>query len=809
MFPTPSTAKAGVACSQDAIQALGHGFTKAQSSSRWARSRKLSSHAFLSNRRAQYARPALPITAVSRLRANYVGKQQNGRRHATTHSENAMREAVCNLGEKITSQQVELEEAFAELELGDGVPKFSPEVGQNLGKAIQEYQDDLEERSLLISNPIILEEEEGVEELTAEEAEKLKDELTKSVADIDPALTLEERRELIASQLGEVVMESYFEEDDSGPSGPRVHPLTAQAQSRTTPSTVFLPRDSMVKPVASVLSDYSNKHISENALKNFGGEGLPLSTSCIRLSQQAPIPLTASQFGMSTMDGNSFLAVLYPGIYASVTHVLVEVRKRLGTDWLRDLLYKEGGARVLDAGGGGAGVLAWREIVKAEWSLMSPGASKDSTIPYGKSTVLTGSDVLRHRASELLENTTFIPRLPDYLHSQYEIMDGEAQKSQPRRKMFDVIIAPHTLLPLEEDYMRKDYVKNLWTMLNPNGGVLILLEKGRSQGFEAIGGARQMILDKLISSPGSTEYEELLETPSKQKYTQKEKGMIIAPCTNHSSCPLYMPGPGGKKRYYCHFSQRYIRPHYLQRIIGAKSKNHEDVLFSYLAVQRGVDQRELRGLTQGPAATDAAFAGYEHTYKRDQEEGPEGKETVVSDPEPTTTTEFPLKFDPLILPRIISPPLKRKGHVIMDMCTPAGKMERWTVPRSFSKQAFRDARKSQWGDLWALGAKTRINREATRAAEKAKFDEKKAKLRALQQEVDEEAVDELDADEQRAQPYATEDIDIPNFEQTLKRFESGGANRKRDGVTPPRWVRKLENKRMKQARKAELNRQRR
>lgn len=57
------------------------------------------------------------------------------------------------------------------------------------------------------------------------------------------------------------------------------------------------------------------------------------------------------------------------------------------------------------------------------------------------------------------------------------------------------------------------------------------------------------------------------------------------------------------------------------------------------------------------------------------------------------------------------PTMKRHGHVIIDLCTPSGKLERWTVPRSFSKQAFRDARKSRWGDLWAMGAKTRVARE--------------------------------------------------------------------------------------------------
>jgi hypothetical protein len=52
--------------------------------------------------------------------------------------------------------------------------------------------------------------------------------------------------------------------------------------------------------------------------------------------------------------------------------------------------------------------------------------------------------------------------------------------------------------------------------------------------------------------------------------------------------------------------------------------------------------------------------------------------------------------------------MKRRGHIILEVCTPSAKIERWTVPRSFSKQAFRDARKARWGDLWALGAKTRI-----------------------------------------------------------------------------------------------------
>ena len=64
------------------------------------------------------------------------------------------------------------------------------------------------------------------------------------------------------------------------------------------------------------------------------------------------------------------------------------------------------------------------------------------------------------------------------------------------------------------------------------------------------------------------------------------------------------------------------------------------------------------------------------------------------------------------LPRVLAPPLKRHRHVVLDVCTPAAALERWTVPKSLGRQAYRDARKAQWGDLWALGAKTRVARVA-------------------------------------------------------------------------------------------------
>ena len=85
----------------------------------------------------------------------------------------------------------------------------------------------------------------------------------------------------------------------------------------------------------------------------------------------------------------------------------------------------------------------------------------------------------------------------------------------------------------------------------------------------------------------------------------------------------------------------------------------------------------------GDEATEQAFAGYE---------------------------DAPLAPNMFSLPRQVLPPLKRKGHIQLEVCTPSGRIERWTVPKSRGKQSYHDARKAVWGDLWALGAKTRTPR---------------------------------------------------------------------------------------------------
>jgi len=511
----------------------------------------------------------------------------------------------------------------------------------------------------------------------------------------------------------------------------RAHPLTIENLFATSPATLQLPRSKLVDPVSTMLAGSSPKHLSETAHKIFGGKGLPYSTSnpsFAKSMQQKPIPLDASQTKMSDIEADAFFSTIVPGVYASVTSAVVETRKRLGSSWLESLMSQDGGPRILDAGGAGAGIVAVREVLRAEWErmhdqsddpsfptgIMMPGGQTGGAPldpPIGKATVLTANEPLRQRAAALLENTTFVPRLPDYVNAS----DSQARE----RGKFDIIIAPHCLWPLKEDYLRRQQVANLWSLLSAQGGVMVLLEKGVPRGFEIIAGARDYLLKRRIASVGSEQKAADIEEDGDsglEGFTDKEKGMIIAPCTNHSSCPMYLKtGVSKGRKDYCHFEQRYIRPPFLQRVLGARDRNHEDVLFSYISVMRGRDLRDGENgqrILQGDQATDRAFIGYEHEPDPRMVADADFDPTAPAVPDVEEVYDRTRNSGPhsLSLPRTVLPPLKRTGHIILDLCTPSGTLERWTVPKSFSKQAFRDARKSSWGDLWALGAKTRIKR---------------------------------------------------------------------------------------------------
>ena len=179
-----------------------------------------------------------------------------------------------------------------------------------------------------------------------------------------------------------MVFEDQAQDDDNNTI--RTHPLTLANRFTTSPSTIQLPRDALVEPIKTLLASRGSAHIPEAAHRVFGGFGLPYSIStpnAAKVMQAKPVAIDAYQHHMSEIEGDLFMAVLAPGLYATVMSVLVETRKRLGTAWAEKLVDKanQGDLHILDAGAGGAGIVAVRELLRAEWERMHE--DRDSAEP--------------------------------------------------------------------------------------------------------------------------------------------------------------------------------------------------------------------------------------------------------------------------------------------------------------------------------------------------------------------------------------------------------------------------------------------
>ncbi len=125
-----------------------------------------------------------------------------------------------------------------------------------------------------------------------------------------------------------------------------------------------------------------------------------------------------------------------------------------------------------------------------------------------------------------------------------------------------------------------------------------------------------------------------------RKYLIQNGANILAPCTHNRPCPV---APGFKEGTdWCHFSVRIPRGKYHRRAKEG-SLPYEDEKFSYL----------------------------------------------VASPTPYPVPEA----------RVIRAPMKKTGHVILDLCTFEGDLERRVIAKS-DGEAYTRARDAEWGDEW-------------------------------------------------------------------------------------------------------------
>ncbi|KAI9475794.1 MAG: mitochondrial small ribosomal subunit Rsm22-domain-containing protein [Benjaminiella poitrasii] len=136
---------------------------------------------------------------------------------------------------------------------------------------------------------------------------------------------------------------------------------------------------------------------------------------------------------------------------------------------------------------------------------------------------------------------------------------------------------------------------------------------------------------------------------------------VVAPCPHDRPCPLLFSPEAKPDNFWCHFSQRVQRPPYLMKTKHSKL-NTEDAKYSYVVLRKG----------------------------------------------PRPNKDQTMESEAYRWPRLIQPPLKKNGHVVMDVCSKEGEIQRTVIPKSQGKIPYRDARKVMWGDLFPHVSKNKV-----------------------------------------------------------------------------------------------------
>ncbi|KAI0334478.1 hypothetical protein GY45DRAFT_1318524 [Cubamyces sp. BRFM 1775] len=388
-------------------------------------------------------------------------------------------------------------------------------------------------------------------------------------------------------------------------------------------------------------------------------------------------------------DATAFATVALPSHYSAIYAVLDHVRLRLGPEWQV--------RRVIDWGAAtGSGLWASGHVFQdpAHEGLHSDMAERQVSQSVLDSYLgIDKREGLVRIGKRLIRDIDMGGLGVSWQKSFHE--DNVTERAEGANVL---AMSAFLISSLPSPIERKALVQEMW---DSGAEVMILIDHD----FESVAAAREHFL-KL----GRKE----LEDPSTSHLTIRGSH-VVAPCPHDGVCPLYRSGPS---KLVCSFSQRLQRPEFVRKTKHS-GIGHEDIEYSYVVIRRGP--------RPSPAATKmgrVGEVGRREMLKRAEEMTPmtqltldrehhEPAESVTANDVPTalrpddgetalTTSEInaALRHEAYSWPRLVFPPLKRSGHIILDGCTAEGQIMRMTIPKSQGKQPFYDARKSEWGDLF-------------------------------------------------------------------------------------------------------------
>jgi ribosomal protein RSM22 (predicted rRNA methylase) len=211
--------------------------------------------------------------------------------------------------------------------------------------------------------------------------------------------------------------------------------------------------------------------------------------------------------------------------------------------------------------------------------------------------------------------------------------------------------------------------------------VLVFIEGGGPAGSHTTRTARQF----LISTGASSYQSQNSRDKRKSKHAEEAPDTVpavIAPCTHSKECPL----TGG---VWCSFSQA---------VEGGMLNKTNEEKYSYVAIQKKHASSDNGGDEED---YDEGAMHHDHDHDHDHEDG-------------DFTLSIPLQHRDW--GRIVRSPIKKRGHVVMDVCYPSGTLGRSVVSRGNGEGRipvfYRAARKAQWGGLYPASNFATIETEA-------------------------------------------------------------------------------------------------
>ncbi|KAJ7016844.1 mitochondrial small ribosomal subunit Rsm22-domain-containing protein [Mycena alexandri] len=395
-------------------------------------------------------------------------------------------------------------------------------------------------------------------------------------------------------------------------------------------------------------------------------------------------------------DGSAFASVALPAHYSAITAVLDHVKRRLEPEWRVE--------RIIDWGAGtGSGL--W----SGAHAFQEPHASEEHKEVVDL--VISNTTVRHYLGIDKREGLVSVGKrlLRDIDHGPLRVSWHKSFREDdaiPRPEgHYTVALSAFMLSSLTTNIARKALVKEMWSS---GAHVLVIIDHNTKEGFASIAEAREYLL-----SVGRKEFNDPEADGWDIRGSHVVAPVSCAPMTRNA--PSYF---SGDIKLVCGFSQRLQRPSFVRRTKHS-GDGQEDMGYSYVVIRRGarppnpqtkvgrigpIGQLALeKARSQLPVKELILHSEHELLTKPGEElksVEEDLEDEAVEEPTTPAALDAALRLEAYNWPRLIFPPLKNAGHIILDGCTLEGKIMRMTVPKSQGKQEFHDARKSGWGDIF-------------------------------------------------------------------------------------------------------------